>query len=147
MNLNKAFIIGRLTRDPELRTTPTGQAVARFGLATNRVVPVAGGGNEERVEYHNIVAWGRLAEICSQYLAKGRLVFIEGRIQTRSWQGKDGVKRTSTEIIAENMQMGPRPAAQAPSEGGPMEKPAAQAEEEIPTVGSEELPEEGELPF
>jgi single-strand DNA-binding protein len=105
MNLNKAMIIGNLTRDPEVRTTPSGQSVASFGVATSRVWTDAQGQKQENVEYHNIVAWGKLAEICGQYLNKGKKIFIEGRLQTRDWQGQDGVKRYKTEIITENMIM------------------------------------------
>ncbi len=110
MNLNKAFLIGRLTRDPEMRTTTGGQTVAHFGLATNRTWKDKAGQKQDATEFHNIVAWARLAEICGQYLKKGSLVMIEGRIQTRSWQAPDGATRTRTEIVAENMQMGPRSA-------------------------------------
>lgn len=109
MSLNKAFILGNLTRDPELRTTPAGQSVTSFGVATNRVWTNQKGEKQEQVEYHNIVAWGKLAEIVSQYLGKGRKVFVEGRLQTREWEGQDGVKRYRTEIIAENLQMLDRP--------------------------------------
>ncbi|MEK7197872.1 MAG: single-stranded DNA-binding protein [Patescibacteria group bacterium] len=109
MNLNKAFILGNLTRDPELRQTPTGQNVANFGVATNRVWSDPTGNKQTQTEFHNVVVWGRLAEIASEYLAKGRLVFIEGRITTRSWQDQQGQKKYRTEIVAENMQLGPRP--------------------------------------
>lgn len=109
MNLNKAFILGNLTRDPELRQTPTGQNVANFGVATNRVWSDPSGNKQTQTEFHNVVVWGRLAEIASEYLAKGRLVFIEGRIITRSWQDQQGQKKYRTEIVAENMQLGPRP--------------------------------------
>lgn len=109
MNLNKVFIVGNLTRDPETRTIPSGQNVTTFSIATNRVWTDSSREKKQVVEYHNIVAWGKLAEICGQYLNKGRLVLIEGRLQTRSWQDQDGTKRNRTEIIAENMQMGPRP--------------------------------------
>lgn len=109
MNLNKAFILGNLTRDPELRQTPTGQNVATFGIATNRMWTDHTGNKQTQTEFHNVVVWGRLAEIASQYLAKGRLVFIEGRITTRSWQDQQGQKKYRTEIVAENMQLGPRP--------------------------------------
>ena len=110
MNLNKAMIIGNLVRDPELRQTPTGQTVCSFDIATNRVWLTPSGEKNQKVEYHRIVAWGKLADICGQYLSRGRLVFIEGRIETRSWQDKEtGVKRYRTEIVAESMQMGPRP--------------------------------------
>lgn len=105
MSLNRATIIGNLTRNPELRTTTTGQSVASFGVATNRVWTDKSGQKQEQVEFHNVVAWARLAEICNQYLAKGRKVYIEGRLQTRDWEGQDGVKRQRTEIIAENMIM------------------------------------------
>jgi single-strand DNA-binding protein len=105
MNLNKAMIIGNLTRDPEIKNTPSGQTVATFSIATNFVWMNQAGQKQEKVEFHNIVAWRRLAEICGQYLRKGAKVFIEGRLQTRDWVGQDGVKRYRTEIIAENMIM------------------------------------------
>lgn len=105
MNLNKAMIIGNLTRDPEMRTTNSGQNVATFSVATNRIWNNASGQRQESVEYHNVVAWGKLAEICRQFLTKGRKVYIEGRLQTRDWVGQDGVKRNRTEIITENMIM------------------------------------------
>ncbi len=105
MNLNKAMIIGNLTRDPEIRNTPTGAQVASFSVATNSVWKDQSGQKQERVEYHNIVAWRRLAEICGQYLHKGSKIYVEGRIQTRDWTGQDGVKRYRTEIIMENMIM------------------------------------------
>ncbi|PJE59208.1 MAG: single-stranded DNA-binding protein, partial [Candidatus Portnoybacteria bacterium CG10_big_fil_rev_8_21_14_0_10_43_39] len=108
MNLNKAFILGRLTRDPEVRTTTAGGNVVNFSIATNRVWSDKSGNKQDATEYHNVVTFGKLADICSQYLSKGRLVLIEGRIQTRSWQDKDGNKKYWTEIVAENMQMGPR---------------------------------------
>jgi single-strand DNA-binding protein len=115
MNFNKAIIIGRLTKDPETRTTPNGQTVASIGVATNRVWNSNSGEKQEKVEFHSIVAWGKLAEICGQYLTKGQLALFEGRLETRTWEGQDGVKRSKTEIVAENMQMGPRPRSQ---EGG-----------------------------
>ena len=105
MNLNKAMVIGNLTRDPESRTTPSGQTVTSFSVATNLMWTNANGEKQKKTEYHNIVAWRRLGEICAQYLKKGNKVYIEGRLQTRDWEGKDGVKRTRTEIIAENMIM------------------------------------------
>jgi single-strand DNA-binding protein len=105
MNLNKAMIIGNLTRDPEIRNTPNGMTVASFSIATNFIWTDQSGQRQEKVEYHNIVAWRRLAEICGQYLHKGSKIFIEGRLQTRDWTGQDGVKRYRTEIIAENMIM------------------------------------------
>jgi single-strand DNA-binding protein len=105
MNLNKAMIIGNLTRDPEMKTTPNGQAVASFSVATNFIWNDQSGQKKERVEFHNIVAWRRLAEICGQYLRKGSKIYVEGRLQTRDWAGQDGVKRYRTEIIAENLIM------------------------------------------
>ena len=105
MDLNKAMIIGRLTRDPEVRTTPSGQNVTSFGVATNLVWTGQDGQKNEKVEFHNIVAWRKLADIIGQYLKKGSKVYIEGRLQTRDWTGQDGNKRTRTEIIADNMIM------------------------------------------
>ncbi|MBU4360908.1 single-stranded DNA-binding protein [Patescibacteria group bacterium] len=123
MNLNKAILIGRVTRDPEMRTIPSGQNVAHFSLATNRVWN-KDGQKQEAVEFHNIVAWSRLAEIVSQYVKKGILLMIEGRIQTRTWQAQDGTNKNRTEIVAENIQLGPRAAGQGggsytPSTGSP----------------------------
>lgn len=103
LSLNRAQIIGNLTRDPELRYTPNGQAVASFAVATNRVWVDASGEKKEAAEFHDVVTWGKLAEICGQILSKGRKVYIEGRLQTRTWEGQDGVKRQKTEIVAENM--------------------------------------------
>jgi|SRR5680860_218071 len=108
MNFNKAIIIGRVTKDPEIRTTPNGQTVASIGVASNRTWNSKSGEKQEKVEYHSIVAWGKLAEICGQYLVKGQIVLFEGRLETRTWDGQDGIKRSKTEIIAENMQMGPK---------------------------------------
>ena len=105
MNLNKAMIIGNLTRDPESRNTPSGQTVASFSVATNLIWKDQSGQQQKKVEFHNVVAWRRLAEICNQYLQKGSKVYIEGRLQTNEWTGQDGVKRFRTEIIAENMIM------------------------------------------
>jgi len=105
MNLNKAMIIGNLTRDPELRTTPTGQSVTSFSVATNQIWTDQQGQKHDKAEFHNVVAWRRLAEIVGQYLKKGSKVYIEGRLQTRDWVGQDGVKRYRTEIVADNMIM------------------------------------------
>ncbi len=106
MNLNKAMLIGNLTADPEVRTTPSGQNVASFSIATNFVWKDQQGQKQTKAEFHNIVAWGKLADIISQYLKKGAKVYIEGRLQTQSWTGQqDNVKRYRTEINAENMIM------------------------------------------
>lgn len=105
MDLNRAMIIGNVTRDPEVRTTPTGQTVCSFGIATNQQWTDAQGQKQQRTEFHNIVAWGKLAEICGQYLGKGRKTYIEGRLQTREWEAPDGQKRNRTEIVADNMIM------------------------------------------
>jgi len=105
MTLNKAMIIGNLTRDPELKTTSSGANVASFSVATSLVWNDANGQKQQKPEFHNVIAWRRLAEICGQYLRKGSKVFIEGRLQTTDWTGQDGVKRYRTEIVAENMIM------------------------------------------
>lgn len=102
-SLNKVVLIGNLTRDPELRYTPQGTAVCTFGLATNRQWVTEGGEKKEEAEFHRLVAWNKLAEICSQLLSKGRKVYVEGRLQTRSWTGQDGNQRTTTEIVISDM--------------------------------------------
>ncbi|HOT00339.1 MAG TPA: single-stranded DNA-binding protein [Acidobacteriota bacterium] len=101
--LNKVMLIGRLGRDPELRYTQNGQTVAKFSVATDEVWVDKSGTKQSRVEWHNIVAWGKLAEICNQYLKKGRLVYVEGRIQTRQWEDQSGGKRSTTEIVISDM--------------------------------------------
>jgi single-strand DNA-binding protein len=105
MSLNRAQLIGNLTKDPEIRQTPNGNTVASFTVATNHTWKDQSGNRQEKAEFHNIVAWGKLAEICQSYLQKGKKIFIEGRIQTRDWEGDDGIKRYKTEIIADNMIM------------------------------------------
>lgn len=110
MNLNKVFLIGRLTQDPELRSTPSGQSVATLRMATNRVWNDPSGNKKDATEFHTIVAWGRLGEIANQYLKKGGLVMIEGRIQTRTWTDPNNNKRYFTEVVAEGLQLGPRTA-------------------------------------
>lgn len=105
MNLNKVMIIGNLIKDPEIKNIASGQSVASFCVATNFIWTDQSGQKQEKVEFHNIVAWRRLAEICGQYLKKGSKIYIEGRLQTRDWVGQDGVKRYRTEIIADNMIM------------------------------------------
>lgn len=105
MDLNKVMLIGRLTRDPELKATPSGTNVATFSIATNLVWTDQSGQKQEKVEFHNIVAWRRLAEICGQYLKKGSKIYAEGRLQTRDWVGQDNVKRYRTEVVMDNMIM------------------------------------------
>lgn len=136
MDLNKAMIIGNLTRDPEGRTTPNGQNVCNFGIATNRFwKDQQSGERKQAVEYHNIVAWGKLAETCQQYLKKGKKIYIEGRLQTRSWEDQAGTKRNRTEIVAENMIMldrsGAAPVNAAAESGKPTSASAAASSDEI----------------
>lgn len=109
MNLNKAFVLGNVTRDPEVRAMPSGQQVVNFGIATNRFYTDQSGQKKQDTEFHNIVAFGKLADIASKYLTKGSLIFIEGRIKTRNWDNAAGVKQYKTEIIADSLQLGPRP--------------------------------------
>lgn len=112
MYLNKVFIIGNLTRDPEMRSLPSGVAVSNFSVATNRVWKDRDGNKQESAEFHNVVVFNRQAETVSQYLKKGSSVLVEGRLQTRSWEGQDGQKRYRTEIVADRVQFGPRGAGQ-----------------------------------
>ena len=148
MNLNKAFIIGNLTRDPEMRSLPSGQPVANFGVATNRFW-TKDGQRQKQAEFHNIVLFGRLAEIAKQYLAKGSIVFIEGRIQNRSWDGKDGQKKYRTEIVGERLQLGPKNAGRETFEQNekPRAEPPQPAAEEIGTVNYDDDINPDEIPF
>lgn len=152
MNVNKVILVGRLTRDPEIRTTPTGQSVATISMATNSFWTDKSGQKQDKTEFHNVVLWGRQAEIASQYLTKGQECFIEGRLQTRAYTAKDGAERRTTEVIAESMQLGsraqgsaqgasagPRPQAQAPASGA---KSGTPMEEEIPTINLDDESEE-----
>lgn len=134
MNFNKAIILGNLTRDPEIRNLPSGQQVVNFSVATNRVYTDKNGQKQQTTEFHNIVAFGKLADICGRYLNKGKMVLAEGRIQTRSWQTQDGSKRYRTEIIMENMQLGPRGGA---SDNTNRNSTAVQ-EKDIPIIDAEE---------
>jgi len=102
-SLNKVQLIGNLTRDPELRYTPTGAAVCTIGLATNRSWTTDSGEKKEETEFHRVVAWNKLAELCSQLLAKGRKIYVEGRLRTNSWTGQDGTQRSTTEVVIEDM--------------------------------------------
>lgn len=145
MNINKVFVAGNLTREVELRSTPSGKSVASFSVATNRIWMDANKQKQQEVEFHNIVVWGRMAELCSQYLAKGRSVFIEGRIKTRKWQDASGAKKSRTEIIAENIQFGPKTGggASGSSDYGATNRPQV---ETIPEVNLDDEPvNEGEL--
>ena len=127
MNLNKVILVGNLTSDPELRSTPSGQTVCNFRMATNRVwTDRASGQKQQETEYHTIVAWGRLAEIASQFLTKGSLTMIEGRLRTRSWQDSAGNKRFRTEVVAQTLQLGPR--------GQKTIETAERAKEDIPII-------------
>jgi len=140
-DFNKAIILGNLTRDPEMRYTPNGKAVCSFVVATNRRWNDADGNLQESAEYHSVVAWGKLAETASQILRKGRKVLVEGRLQTRNWEGQDGVKRSKTEIIAENFSaLGPAKS----QEESPEEIPVQAAEEPDLEKVIEEMPEEKE---
>lgn len=137
MNLNKVYLIGRVTNNLELKNTPTGQTVCTFGLATNRVwIDRNTNQKQEKTEFHNIVMWSKLAETASKYLGKGSLVMIEGRLQTRNWQDQTGKKNYKTEIVAENMQLGPRSANQGYQNQG-FQKPVQAVSQEIP---KEEIP-------
>lgn len=144
MNFNKAIIAGNLTRDPEVRSLPSGQSVASFGVASNRHYTDKEGNKQQSTEFHNIVAFGKRADICSRYLKKGMPILIEGRLQTNSWQGQDGVKRYRTEIIMEFMQMGPRsagagsPSPTTPAETPDQAEPTPISQEEIPVIEAEE---------
>lgn len=148
MNVNKVILVGRLTRDPEVRTTPSGQTVATIGMATNRYWKDKSGQRQNKTEFHNVILWGRLAEIAGQYLQKGQETYIEGRLETRKYTGKDGVERRTTEVIAENMQLGsraqgsasgnqyPKPNPMTPS--SPIGQSEPQVVEEIPTINLDE---------
>lgn len=143
MNLNKVFLIGRLTDNPQLRVTPNNQSVVNFALATNRVWTDKSGQKQNSTEFHNLVAWGRQAELISKFLTKGSLVYIDGRLQTRTWDDKQGQKRRTTEIIAENIQFGPRLAGNRNEPAAP-EAPAAA---EVPTINVDEEVKAEDLPF
>jgi single-strand DNA-binding protein len=143
MYLNKALIIGNLTRDPELKSLPSGIQVATFGVATNRVWKDKEGVKQESTEYHNIVVFGRQAETTAQYLKKGNSALIEGRLQTRSWES-DGVKKYRTEIVADRVQFGPK-------FGGGGGQQAAKAEQQKSDGGAIQYPQEeinpDDIPF
>src|SRR3989338_5687707 len=145
MDLNRASILGRLTRDPEVRTTPSGHSVANIGVATGRVWTDQGGVKQERTEFHNCVLWGKLADIAGQYLTKGRRVYMEGRIETRDWVGQDGVKRYRTEIIVDNLIMLDAPRGSSASAPSP-EAPPPSVESPVSYSSDEEIKVE-DIPF
>ena len=155
MNLNKVLLIGRLTADPQLRSTKTGQSVATFSLATNRVWTDKNNQKQEQVDFHNIVVWGKQAEIAAKYLLKGQVCYIEGRLATRNYEDKQGVKKYVTEVVAERVQFGPKAAnsqgasRQAPGAGQSFPKEIADkpAIEEIPTINIDEDIKAEDLPF
>lgn len=141
ISLNRAMIVGNLTRDPELRYTPSGQPVCSFGIATNRRWRDKEGNQKEDVQFHDIVAWGKLAEVVSQILKKGTRAYVDGRLQTRQWEGQDGAKRQRTEIVMENF------IPLTPKGAGPVEEmaeAAAPSVAEEPVSGAAEAVEESE---
>ncbi|MBU1015206.1 single-stranded DNA-binding protein [Patescibacteria group bacterium] len=143
MNYNRAVIVGNVTAAPEMRKTNSGQSVCTITVATNRIWKDKGGERQRTSEFHSVVLWGRLAEIASQYLQKGALVLVEGRLQTRSWDDQSGAKRFRTEIVAESMQLGPRGGAAPQGEPqGKEEKP-----EEIPIIEEDEEVDAKDIPF
>jgi len=139
-SVNKVIVIGNLGRDPELRYTPNGQAVANFTVATNENWTNKSGEREERTEWHRVVAWGRVAELCAEYLAKGRTVYVEGRLQTREWEDREGQKRRSTEIVAQTVQFlgGGRGAGAGAGARSPAAEPAPEAP--TPPQPDEDIP-------
>jgi len=144
MSLNKVQLIGNLTRDPEVKQIPGGQTVATFGVATNLTWTDQSGNKQTKTEFHNIVAWRKLAEICGQYLRKGSKVYVEGRLQTRDWEAEDGSRRYRTEIVADNMIMldrkgeGVAPLASASSmEREPAGLEANSSKEDLPVDAGE----------
>lgn len=147
-SLNKVLLIGNLTRDPEMRYTPAGNAVCTFSVATNRSwQPAEGGERREEVEFHRIVAWNKLAELCSQLLSKGRKVYVEGRLQTRQWETPDGQKRQTTEIVIDDMRvLDPKPTGEDIGEelaGSLGDKTLPAGEGEVEKADKEEKPKKG----
>lgn len=139
--VNKVILLGRLGQDPELKYTPSGAAVTNFNIATNEIWKDNDGNKKERTEWHRIVLWRRLAEIAGEYLKKGSKIYVEGRLQTRSWEDKDGIKRYITEVVGDTLTM-----LDSKSEGGTRAtEPAAPAEMEAPSPASSD--QEDDLPF
>lgn len=152
-SLNKVLLIGHLGKDPEVRYTAAGKAVATFTLATSQQWRDQDGNDQERTEWHRVVAWGRLGEVCGEYLSKGRQVFIEGRIQSRDWEDQDGNKRTTVEIVANDLILlsgSGQPQNRAPSEGqsrrppsqqkGPGQAPKRQDDRYYPPPPEDDIP-------
>lgn len=148
MYLNRAIIIGNLTRDPELKTLPSGISVVSFGVATNRVWKDKNNQKQESTDFHNIVVFGRQAETSAQYLRKGASVLVEGRIQTRSWDAPDGTKKYRTEIVADRIQFGPRPTGGVASV---KVSAGSSKQQDTPSVDAIEYPEDNinvdDIPF
>ena len=148
MYINKAIIYGNLTRDPELKSLPSGSTVVNFSVATNHTWKDKSGQKQDSVEYHNVVAFGRTAETVNQYMKKGSGIYVEGRIQTRSWDGGDGKKNYRTEIVADRVQFGPRPGSGAPAVATPVAKTEDQP---APPIDAIDYPEEvinaDDIPF
>ena len=145
MSLNRVMLIGRLTRDPEMRYTPSGQPVTSFSIATNRYAPGTDGERREFTDYHNIVAWNigkrTLAELAAQYLRKGSLTYVEGRLQTRSWEGQDGQKRKTTEVVANDIQfLDSRGGGAPPGAGGEESSAPALEEPGVRDVDPDDIP-------
>ena len=147
MNLNKIFLLGRLTRDPENKALPSGQSLASFGIATNRYYNAKSGQRQEQTDFHNIVLFGKLADIASQYLKKGSLVLIEGRIQTRSWEDQGGGKKYRTEVIGERIQLGPKSTERTNMKENPAEENRANSKENIPVIEEDEEINVKDIPF
>jgi single-strand DNA-binding protein len=151
MYLNKAIIIGNLTRDPEIKAIPSGLQVASFSLATNRVWKDKNGAKQESVDYHNVVVFGRQAETAAQYLKKGSSVFVEGRMQTRSWDAADGTKKYRTEVVADRVQFGPRPAGGPSSPSAPSKSTTPEPAKDKEALDTIEYPEDeinpDDIPF
>ena len=146
VNLNKVFLIGRLTADPQTKSLPSGKPVCNFGLATDRYFTDKSGQKQQQTDFHNIVLFGRLAEIASQYLTKGSLVLIEGRIRTRNWQDTSGNKRYRTEILGERIQLGPKAAGKI-TPAARKEGTEGTKEEEIPIIEEDGEIDISKIPF
>ena len=155
MNVNKVLLVGNLTRDPEMRSLPSGQQVVNFGIATNRVWRDKEGQKQQQADFHNVVAFGRLAETVNQYMKKGNMMYVEGRLTTRNWEAQDGTKRSRTEVVAENIQFGPRsgqnsayPQSSTEPTAGGARQASSPSQEDIATV---QYPEDDvnpeEIPF